>query len=53
MVVFFLLGRGHLRLEHSGSDTTLNRVWASGGAQVELLVVSWSQGGSHLQFLRQ
>ena len=51
-VVFIcVLGSGCLIREHNGSDTIL--MACSPLAKVEPLMVSWSQGGSYLQFLEQ
>ena len=49
----FVLGGGHLTLEDNGSDIILSCLQASWDTKVELLIVSWSQGGSYLQFLEQ
>ena len=46
-----VLGGGCLPLEHSGLDNILNGLQSSWGAKVDLLLVSWSQGGSYLQCL--
>ena len=53
MVLSCVLGCGHLTLEHNGSDIILNCLQSSRGTKVGLLRVSWSQGGSYLQFLEQ
>ena len=53
MVFIWVVCSGHLTLEHSGSDIILNCLRSSRGTKVELLPVSWSQGGSYLQSLEQ
>ena len=46
-VVFnFVLGSGHLTQEHGGSGPILTGLQSSWGTKGELLMVSWSLGGS-------